>query len=236
MAAADVVSLTKAVAGVQLHSQQENLRTDKQEVKPRTTSDQPAIDMKSSDEPQTEVVSSGRKKKELQVSSTVDKFPPSSSPPCDHDTRFNFLPHPPDKPWSVTITDSKPDNALYFALTFIDCTFGGEQPLRFHNCIVECVTFKECHFEETQFINSVLVDMKVANVVFYDSWWMNRRFTQQFITIGREQDDTIMFDGKREGLNDRIPAELRDSRYKDERCGTQQQDDLKCPHLRKRFE
>lgn len=57
--------------------------------------------------------------------------------------------------------------------------------------------------------------MKVADIVFSDSWWMNRVFTQNFITIGREQDDTKIFDGKREGLNDEIPAELQDSAYKD---------------------
>ncbi|CAK1361523.1 hypothetical protein CB0940_03113 [Cercospora beticola] len=236
MVAADVVSLTKAVAGVQLHSQPEARRTDKQEVKPRTTSDQPAIDVESSGGSQTEVVVSGRKEKGLQISSTVDELSPPSSPPCDRDTRFEFLPRRPDGPCPVTITDSEPNNAFCFALTFINCSFSGDRPLRFENCIVECVTFTDCHFEETRFVNSVLVDMTVANVVFCDSWWTNRRFTQNFITIGRDQDDTIMFEGKREGLNDRIPAELRDSNYKEDRCGTQQQGDSKYPHLTKWWE
>ncbi|GIZ46073.1 hypothetical protein CKM354_000921200 [Cercospora kikuchii] len=156
---------------------------------------------------------------------TPSETPSSPVPDRASAIDFSFVPCPPFGPCPVSVTNTTSSNGFCFALTFINCSFGDDQPLRFDDCIIDCVTFINCHFEEgTQFGNCVLKDMKVADIVFSDSWWMNRVFTQQFITIGREQDDTSSFAGKREGLSDDIPAELQDSAYKDRRFREQDLD------------
>ncbi|KAM3423783.1 hypothetical protein BST61_g1187 [Cercospora zeina] len=225
MATPGVDGLTKAIDSVQLQSRSATPTTGEEKANQSTTSPNSSdADSDASSDSTQEVVFRGRKETGAPESSTATELPssPASQPSPSRD--LIFLSRPPPGPGLVTFTNAEPDNTFCSNLMFNNCTFNGEQPLRFDNCIVEGVTFTDCHFEDTQFVNSVLKDMTVVNIVFYDSWWMNRIFTPKFITIGREQDKTDMFEGKREGLNDPIPNELRDSKYKDEQCGEQQQE------------
>ncbi|KAI5368393.1 hypothetical protein Slin15195_G035270 [Septoria linicola] len=114
----------------------------------------------------------------------------------------------------VQVTFNTPNNGLCFGLHFIDCSFNGASPLSFHNSIINNVVFTDCHFEGTRFDNVVMEHMKVVKCTFEESWWSNRVFTAKFITIGRWNDKSVLFDAKREAMDDELPEKLRTPEYK----------------------
>lgn len=93
----------------------------------------------------------------------------------------------------VRITDDDGNPTTCNGLEFVNCTFGGAEPLTIHNCVVHMVRLEGCHFESTRFYNLVLKEIQFMNCKFVDSWFSDCEYASATVgkTFHRRRDDGI---------------------------------------------
>ncbi|KAF2168114.1 hypothetical protein M409DRAFT_53430 [Zasmidium cellare ATCC 36951] len=65
------------------------------------------------------------------------------------------------------------EHEFYYLVNFLACTFDAKNPTVFKNCALQQVTFKNCHFSGSRFVNYYAFGLKVNECTFHDSKFVN---------------------------------------------------------------